>query len=69
VVDDTILKPVAKSDLLKRRMMSADDKARISKEEMQEYRNYPLVFLSIVIANLAAYTALDLSGRVTAAHG
>ena len=31
--------------------------------------SYPLVFLSIVIANLAAYAALDLSGRVTAAHG
>jgi NO-binding membrane sensor protein with MHYT domain len=31
--------------------------------------NYPLVFVSIVIANLAAYAALDLSGRVTAAHG
>jgi two-component system, sensor histidine kinase and response regulator len=31
--------------------------------------NYPLVFLSIVIAILAAYAALDLSGRVTAAYG
>jgi two-component system, sensor histidine kinase and response regulator len=31
--------------------------------------NYPLVFVSIAIANLAACAALDLSGRVTAAHG
>jgi two-component system, sensor histidine kinase and response regulator len=31
--------------------------------------SYPLVSLSIVIAILAANAALDLSGRVTAAHG
>jgi two-component system, sensor histidine kinase and response regulator len=31
--------------------------------------NYSLVFVSIVTANLAAYAALDLSGRVTASRG
>ena len=31
--------------------------------------NYSMVALSIVIASLAAYTALDLAGRVTAARG
>jgi two-component system, sensor histidine kinase and response regulator len=31
--------------------------------------NFCLVLLSIVMAILAAYAALDLSGRVTAAHG
>jgi NO-binding membrane sensor protein with MHYT domain len=31
--------------------------------------NYFLVALSVVIAILASYTALDLAGRVTAASG
>jgi two-component system, sensor histidine kinase and response regulator len=31
--------------------------------------NYWLVFLSIIIAIVASYAAVDLSGRVTAAHG
>ena len=43
--------------------MTAPDSALI------DSYNYPLVFLSIVIAILAANAALDLSGRVTAARG
>src|SRR6202161_2561338 len=31
--------------------------------------NYPLVALSVVIAMVASYAALDLAGRVTAAGG
>src|SRR5271167_14414 len=31
--------------------------------------DYRLVFLSVLIATLAAYSALDLTGRVTSARG
>jgi two-component system sensor histidine kinase/response regulator len=37
--------------------------------EIQGFYDYWLVALSVVIAILAAYAALDLSGRVTVSHG
>jgi NO-binding membrane sensor protein with MHYT domain len=36
---------------------------------MHAYHHPGMVVLSIVVAILASYTALDLAGRVAAAHG
>src|SRR5476651_1142126 len=38
-------------------------------EQLSGSYNAPLVALSVVIAVAASYAALDLAGRVTAAHG